>query len=147
MRVAQFFAIVLTGLALVPAGAHLFSLPNKIDMSREAYFIAQQVYAGWALFGVVLIGALAANLVLAILLRRQLGACLLAFLGFLAIAGTLVVFFMFTFPTNEATANWTTQPENWEALRRQWEYSHAVNALITFTGFCAVVLAAVLARD
>jgi hypothetical protein len=147
MRTAQFFAILFTGLAMVPAGAHLFALPNKIGMSRDAYFVAQQAYAGWALFGVVLIGAVVADLVLTIVLRRRLLPCLLALLGFLAIGGTLVVFFLFTFPTNEATANWTSVPENWETLRRQWEYSHAANALITFFGFCAIVLASVLARD
>ena len=147
MRTARFFAILFTALALVPAGAHLASFPNKIDMPREAYFAAQQTYAGWALFGVALIGALVANLVLTITLRRQWLACLLAFLGFAAIAGSLVVFFLFTFPANEATANWTDAPENWELLRRQWEYSHAASAFITFGGFCAVVLASVLARD
>jgi hypothetical protein len=25
-------------------------------------------------------------------------------------------------------------------LRRQWEYSHAANALVTFVAFCAVTL-------
>ena len=36
------------------------------------------------------------------------------------------------FPANQATANWTQTPENWEALRRQWEYGHAVTALLVF---------------
>ena len=37
-------------------------LPNKMAMAQAAYFVAQQVYAGWALFGFVLFGALGANL-------------------------------------------------------------------------------------
>jgi hypothetical protein len=69
--VAQFLAIVFTALALVPAGAHLFELPNKIGLAREAYFIVQSIYRGWALFGIVLIGSLVANLALAIIARRQ----------------------------------------------------------------------------
>jgi hypothetical protein len=34
-------ALVLTALALVPAGAHLFALPNKIGLAQEQYFIVQ----------------------------------------------------------------------------------------------------------
>jgi hypothetical protein len=70
LRLTQFLAIILTALALVPSGAHLAALPNKIAMAQAAYFVAQQIYAGWALFGVVLFGALAANLVHTIVLRR-----------------------------------------------------------------------------
>jgi hypothetical protein len=147
MRTAQFFAILLTALALVPAGAHLFSLPNKLTMSQDEYFTTQQAYNGWALLGTVLIGALVADLVLALVLRGQWFACLLAILGVLALAATFALFFAFTFPANEATSNWTIAPENWDILRRQWEYSHAANALIIFVGFCAIVLASVLARD
>jgi hypothetical protein len=70
-RAAAFLAIVLTALALVPAGAHLFEVPNKIGLAQEEYFVVQDIYRGWALFGIVLSGALAANLWLAMALRRQ----------------------------------------------------------------------------
>ncbi len=39
-------------------------------MAQAAYFVAQQIYAGWALFGIVLFGALAVNLAHTIVLRR-----------------------------------------------------------------------------
>jgi hypothetical protein len=68
----QFLAIVLIALALVPGGAHLLELPNKIGLSQEQYFTVQGIYLGWALpAGVVLIGALAASLVLTIMLRGR----------------------------------------------------------------------------
>jgi hypothetical protein len=71
-RLTQFLAIILTALALalVPSGAHLAVLPNKIAMAQAAYFVAQQIYTGWALFGIFLFGALAANLAHTIVLRR-----------------------------------------------------------------------------
>ena len=62
LQLIQSLAIILTALALVSSGAHLAALPNKIAMAQAAYFVAQQVYAGWALFGFVLFGALGANL-------------------------------------------------------------------------------------
>src|SRR5712671_5901148 len=62
LRLIQFLAIMFTALALVPSGAHLAALPNKMAMAQAAYFVAQQIYAGWALFGIILSGALVANL-------------------------------------------------------------------------------------
>jgi len=70
LRLVQFLAIMLTALALVPSGAHLAALPNKMAMAQAAYFVAQQIYAGWALFGTVLFGALVANLAHTIVLRK-----------------------------------------------------------------------------
>ena len=146
LRVAQFLAIVLTALALVPAGAHLFALPNKIDLSQEEYFVLQSIYRGWALFGIVLFGALAANLILAVLVRRQRAPFWLALLAFLLVAATLVIFFTWTYPANQATSNWTVVSENWQELRLQWEYAHATNAVLTFLALCAVTLSVLLTR-
>jgi hypothetical protein len=142
LRIVQFLAIVFTALALVPGGAHLFALPNKIGMARDAYFTAQQIYAGWALLGIVLFGALLINLVLTVMSRGEYPTFRFALLGFLLVAATLVIFFTWTFPANQATSNWTEAPANWEALRTQWEYSHAANAVLTFIALCSVTLAA-----
>jgi hypothetical protein len=38
-------------------------------------------------------------------------------------------------------------PDNWRELRRQWEYAHATNALLTFLALCAITLSTVLARE
>jgi len=146
MRLAQFIALVLTALALVPVGAHLFALPNKIGMDEPDYFVAQRIYDGWALLGVVLIGAIITNAAAAIASRRQAWPFALAGLAALLMLATLAIFFAFTFPANQATANWTTVPDGWQALRWQWEVSHAVNAAITFAAFCSLSLAVILTR-
>ncbi len=146
-RVVQFLALVLTALALIPSGAHLFALPNKIGLAQEQYFIVQNIYRGWALFGAVLLGALIANLLLAIMLRGRTAPFVFALVAFLCIAVTLAVFFVWTYPANQATDNWTTIPANWEELRRQWEYSHAANALVTFVALCAVTLSVLTTRE
>lgn len=146
MRIAQFFALVFTALALVPVGAHLAALPNKIGMNEASYFIAQRIYDGWAWLGVVLIGAIVADAAAAIASRGQMAPFVLAALASLMMLGTLAIFFAFTFPANQATANWTTVPDDWQYLRRQWELSHAVNAVITFAAFCCMALSVVLSR-
>ena len=147
LRLTQFLAIVLTALALVPAGAHLFELPNKIGLGQEAYFIVQNIYRGWALFGIVLFGTLGANLALTVMVRQMRGPFWLALAGFLLVAATLAVFFTWTYPANQATSNWTVVPADWQELRRQWEYAHAANALLTFLALCTVTVSALLARD
>jgi hypothetical protein len=144
LRVVQFLALAFVALALVPSGAHLFALPNKIDLAREQYFVVQNIYRGWALFGIVLFGALLASLALALLLRGRGAAFVLALVAFCCIALSLVIFFVWTYPANQATDNWTTIPANWEQLRRQWEYSHAANALVTFVAFCSVALSVLM---
>ena len=147
LRLTQFLAVVLTALALVPAGAHLAELPNKIGLDQEAYFIVQSIYAGWALFGIALFGALGANLALAIMVRRQRAPFWLALAAFLLVAATLVIFFIWTYPANQATSNWTVVPANWQQLRTTWEYAHATNAVLTFLALCAVTWSVLLAPD
>lgn len=146
LRSVQFVAIVLMALALVPAGAHLFALPNKLAMAQAEYFAAQGAYRGWALFGVVLFGALAATAVLAVMERRQGLGFWLVLGAWASLAASLAIFFIRVFPTNQATLNWTTAPANWQALRVQWEYGHAASALVTFLGFCLLILSVLRAR-
>ena len=114
-------------------------------MAQAAYFVAQEIYAGWALFGIVLFGALAANLAHVIVMRRQSRSFGYALAAFLLIAANLAIFFVWTFPTNQATNNWTVVPKDWNALRIQWEYSHAANAVVTFAlglcGYCGTATA------
>ena len=141
LRVVAFLAIVLTALALAPGGAHLFALPNKIGLDEADYFTVQQIYRGWALLGIVLFGALAANLAHALMLRRRALPFGLALAAFLLVAATLAIFFAWTYPANVATENWTVAPADWRALRAQWEWSHAANAVLTFLALCAATAA------
>ncbi len=146
-RVGQFVAVLLTALALVPGGAHLLELPHKMELDRASYVIVQQIYRGWAFLGIVLIAAMVANLVLAYLSRRQRGPALLAGIAAILLLAVLVVFFTWTFPVNQETADWSRAPEGWELLRARWEYSHAANALLTLLALGASLASALAWRD
>ncbi len=136
----QLAALIFVALALVPGGAHLASLPNKISRAPEAYMVMQQAYSGWALFGIVIYGALLTTALNAIVVRRQRGPFWLSIGAFLLIAATQFIFWTFTYPANAATNNWTVMPDNFEGWRQQWEYSHAINALLTFLAFVLLAL-------
>jgi hypothetical protein len=145
-RTLQVLAVLFTGLAMVPSGAHFFELPVKMGMSQEQYFTVQQIYLGWRWFGVVLVAALASDIALVVRLRGDGLPFWLAAAGASAVAITLAIFFVWVLPANTATSNWTVTPANWQALRAQWEHGHAINAMITFAGMTSLVLAVVLSR-
>src|SRR6266536_556584 len=126
--------------------AHLLELPNKINLSREDYLKVQQIYRGWALLGFVVVGALLSTLALTITVRHERTAFILALIAFLCIAGTQVIFWIYTYPANQATNNWTMLPENWAELRRRWEYSHATSAVLNLVAIVMLILS-FLARD
>jgi hypothetical protein len=146
LKVLQFLAVMLVALALVPAGAHFFELPNKIALPPDQYMVVQQIYRGWALFGFVVIPALLLTLLSAIAVRDQRLPALLAFGAFLCIAATQAIFWSYTYPANAATSNWTVAPGNLAPLRTQWEYSHAVNAVLTFAALALIVLSTLNTR-
>ena len=146
VRIVQFLAIVVSALALVPAGAHLAALPNKIGLLEADYFTVQGIYRGWVVLGWLWPAALALNAGLAILVRSQTEPFWLALLAALCFALMLLIFLLWTQPANQATENWTTVPTNWETLRRQWEYSHAANTAIVFAALCLATLSALAWR-
>lgn len=142
-RLLHFAAVLLTGLALVPAGAHFLSLPHKMSLTMDQYFLVQGIYRGWALTGVALAGAMLANAALAVALLRERVPCGLAVAAAALLALAIALFVALIQPATAVTENWTVIPPNWVELRAHWEYGHALNAILTFLAFCATTLSAV----
>jgi len=134
-----FIAIFASVIALSGGLAHVYELPRKIALPRDAYFTVQQIYAGWNLFGAVLA---VQSLSLALLAKSSFREHyvfrpVLAALILLLLAQAL--FWLFTYPANVATHNWTQIPADWETLRHQWEYSHAGGAICQLLGLCCLI--------
>lgn len=109
-------------------------------MSQTDYFIAQGIYSGWSVLGVLWLLALLANTALASVSRSQAWPTWSALGAAVSVGLMFVIFFIWTLPTNQATANWTSIPSDLDVLRRQWEYSHAANAFICLVAFCLTCL-------
>lgn len=137
----SFLAVILTGLSLIAPAAHAFELLNKITLPKAEYFVVQRIYDGWWIAGLLLPFAFLANIGNAIVLKADKTAMVLSLAAACFIALNLVLFMLFTQPVNAETRNWTLQPENWETLRLQWEYSHFINAWVNFAAFCCAALA------
>jgi hypothetical protein len=136
---AQLLALVLTAIALVPGAAHVLELPNKLPLQRDQYLTVQRVYRGWSRLGFVVIAALLATMWMAVIADDS--SEIPATLAFIAILMTQLVFWIYTYPVNRRTHNWTEAPEDWEQLRDRWEISHAANALLSFIAFICVAVA------
>ena len=124
-----------------PAPAHAFELANKIDLPREPYFVVQQICRGWDKFAAVLLVQVIALVAAAWLTRGQRQVLLPIVVTLLCVAGAHILFWTFTFPANQATANWTVQAGDWQRLRRDWEYSHLGGAVLQFIAVSSLVVA------
>jgi hypothetical protein len=140
LKVLFFVSLVSVAIAMAAGWAHLLEMYAKLQLSRGDYLTVQQIYRGWTLLGSVIIVALGSTIWLSVATYRTtmfvpslIAAC--------AVGASLAVFFAFTYPANQATANWTTLPEHWMALRRNWEYSHATGAVLYFVALVSLVLA------
>jgi hypothetical protein len=144
-QIVRFFSLLFVGLDLAPSLAHVLQMPHKMSLSGEDYLRVQQLYGGWAWLGVVVLGALISTFLLTVFVRTRLRQFALACIALGSLFVTQVIFWMFTFPVNQQTQNWTMLPVNWMTLRERWEYSHATAAVFDLIAFIAVVLAVLAA--
>lgn len=169
VKICRFVAFLFVALVLGAGFARLFALPGKMTLPADAYLMVQQIYTGWALLGIAVAGALVSLGTLAWQLRpRVAGRLLLMGLAkrtrsqsaragrprafaltvaaLLAIVADVAVVWSFAHPVNQATGNWTFLPDNWLALRAQWEYGHAAGAALDLLAFAALVLSVLVAE-
>jgi hypothetical protein len=146
LKVLRFLSLLFVALALGPSLAHLLELPHKIGLPAADYLTVQQIYQGWALLGIVVLGAVLSTLALLMVERVHAERIAPTFLALLCILGAQVVFWVYTYPANVQTQNWTMLPANWEALRGQWEYSHAAGAVLNLLALVALLIQVNLRR-
>lgn len=138
--VVLFVVILSTVLALGAGLAHAYELPNKIGLARDAYFTVQQIYRGWAQLGYVLDVQLLSIAAVVALSRHERPVMRLALAALACLVAAQAVFWVYAYPANVATRDWTSIPSDWQALRAQWEYSHLAGA--AFRLLCVGLLAA-----
>jgi len=144
---AYLASFLFAALALGPSLAHLLELLNKISLGREQYFTVQGIYSGWALLGIVIFGEIISLITLTFLLRQERWPLYWALLALACVIGAQAIFWIWTYPTNVATNNWTEIPDNWQTLRVTWEYSHAVGAGLNISAMLSLVLSVLSWRD
>lgn len=140
LNTLRFTSLLFTAIALGAGLAHLLELVNKMKLSAADYFTVQKMYRGWSLLGIVVIVSFVSTLMLAIKQYKH-NSFALILAALLCIAATQLVFWIFTYPVNVQTKNWTVLPADWVDLRRRWEFSHAAGALLNLTALILLILA------
>lgn len=143
--VVFFVALMATAIALGGALAHAFELPNKINLVGDEYFIVQKAYRGWNQLAYVLLVELVSMISLIVLYRNDFHVRWFVVMALVCLVCAQGIFWLYTHPANTATNNWTVMPDDWEVLRRKWEYSHLAGALFQLVAMGCLV-AATLAR-
>src|SRR5215467_6945330 len=143
--VVFFIALLATALALGAALAHALELPNKINLAKDEYFVVQKAYRGWNQLGYLLAIELVAMVAVAALSRHEPRVLRPTIIAIVCLVAAQVLFWIFTYPANVATDNWTAIPAQWEDVRARWEYSHLAGAAFQVLAMSALIVA-VLAR-
>lgn len=132
------------------SGPGAFVRASEQDRSVFGRLLAvQQIYRGWAWFGVIVVAQLLSTLALAVTLalrRAPTDVSLPTLVAVLCIAAGQVLFWFFAYPANVATDNWTMLPEAWQQIRAQWEYSHAAGVALNLIAMVSLILS-LLARE
>jgi hypothetical protein len=134
------FSILFTAFALAPGLAHLFELLNKMKLEAREYYIVQQIYAGWAFLGSLGIFSLLGTLALTVTAYRRRKPHALPLAALICIVATMIIFWVFTYPVNVETDNWTKMVPDWSSLRMRWEYSHAVSAVLNSVALVSLTI-------
>lgn len=137
----RFLAVLFAAIALSTMVGQFFEWPTKINLSKEEYKVAQEVYydASWMYF--FEIAAFILTVVLLIIERKKKRTFRLLLVSLILFVISIIIFFIFTLPPDIATTNWSVLPDNWESLRDEWEYSNVWRAVVNLIGFSFLVLA------
>ncbi len=159
VRALQVASLVLVAVARGLALAHALELPGKMRLNKRGYETVQAIYyPGFAWGGAAgEVGGILSTAFLLALTPAGGARFVWTLAGFVAIAGTHVVYWTVTHPVNNF---WLRDTElarpasaffamfaaapgaDWRTLRNVWEYSHVARAALAMASLVALAVAA-----
>jgi hypothetical protein len=146
IRLWRFITIMLASLSLGLSMAHLLELPRRMQFDQQLWVrvtVFENVYRYFGSVGAAFeIGSVLAAIVLAFLVRKRGSTFYWTLGGAILLVLALVSWVIFVAPMNAEFATWLTNPvpPDWTRYRNQWEYAHAVNALLKMIGLSSLVI-------
>lgn len=139
--------ILLTALTMGLAFCHLMEMPARLEWDAALWVTATAPGGLYRMFGtigaVIDIGAWIAAVVLVFLVRaRPRRVFWLTAVGAALLVVAHVAWWLFVAPVNAEIAGWTpeTIPAEWTGWRDQWEFTHAVRAVLQIGALAALLL-------
>jgi len=147
INLLRLLAFVLGGLALIRPMMDFAALSSVISLPRDDYAAVQYANQSWAWLELIQLASFF-SIVGLFFFEREHNRVIWPIRGaFIAQLCIIVLYFAFTLPINIATFNWTYFPDsNWVWLRTQWEYAHALIAIISGISFVLLLLDLVWAK-
>jgi preprotein translocase subunit SecE len=147
VNLLRLLAVVLAGLALIRPMMDLAALPSVISLPQDDYAAVQYANQSWAWLQLIQLASFF-SIVGLFFFEREHNRVLWPIRGaFIAQLLIIVLYVVFTLPINITTFNWTFFPNsNWAWLRVQWEYAHALSAIIAGISFVLLLLDLVWAK-
>jgi hypothetical protein len=143
MRAWRFTTVMLSALSMGMAFCHLLALPAKLAYPGPVWLLLQQtLYGNYRVLGLLLeLGALGCALILVLFARRRPALGWVVFAA-VCLAGAQAAWWAGVAPVNTQVAALTAQslPPDWTLLRVQWEYAHAVRAVLQVAALSALVV-------
>jgi hypothetical protein len=146
--VLSFFAILVMALSLGPSFAHLLEAPPRLtawppELWREATVFHGQ-FAYFAIVGAPLdVGAIALGAIMTVVVRRRRPAFRLAMAGTILFAVSLATWISVVATANAILAQWVPGPipDDFAAVRHQWEAGHIAISAVKNAGLCCALAA------
>jgi uncharacterized membrane protein len=150
IRAWRFITLMLTSFSLSLSMTHLLELPQRMQFDQQLWVrvtVFENVYKLFGSVGAVFeVTAILTAIVLAFLVRKHGSTFYWTLGGAIFLVLAFVSWIMFVLPMNAEFAQWGTNPipADWTRYRDQWEYAHAVNALIKIIGLSLLVISVIV---
>lgn len=152
MSILFVVTLVLIALLMGTTFGHVLEMPSKLRANQDTWLTLQAtLYRTFATIGgAIEIGAFLCACAVTYMLHGRNSQFWLSLSSSLAIGTAFFVIWIFmTNPVNRLTARWwreQTVPADWQRLRTQWEYSHALRFALHLFAFVTALLALVFHR-
>ena len=144
MKTLRLLTIMLTALSLSAAFAHLLEMPAKLNYDGALWLtLLQTLYPTYGMVsGIGEIGAVVATVILTVAVRSAPRVFHWSLLAALCMVVTHAIFWIWVQPVNTELVPLAPDalPTNWTQLRNQWEYGHAVRAILQIVALAALVM-------
>jgi hypothetical protein len=147
INLLRLLTFVLAGLALIRPMMDLAALPLVISLPKDDYAAVQYANRSWAWLELIRLASLI-SIVGLFFFEREHNRVMWPIRGaFIAQFFIIILYVAFTIPINITTFHWTFFPDsNWSWLRMQWEYAHALSAIIGGISFVLLLMDLVWAK-
>jgi hypothetical protein len=147
INLLRLLAFVLAGLALIRPMMDLAAVPSVISLAKDDYAAVQYANKSWAWLGLIRLASFF-SIVGLLFFEREHNRVMWPIRGaFIAQLVIIVLYVAFTLPINITTSHWTFFPDrDWAWLRIEWEYAHALSAIIGGISFVLLLLDLVWAK-